>query len=287
MELWQLFLYTLSAWMFLSLLVMGFGFILRSVKFFNVAYGGAFLVGGYMMFLFYNTLTISFIPAMLLSLLASGLYLAFAYKLIFSPLLHRRASNFVLLITSFGLLTATSAIIGMIFGNQTTIIAHNLSDIYTIGVLGARLNIVQATTIIFVPIIIFIFAYIRSKTRFGRATRAVEDDSEVAELVGVPKEKIFLQLFFIGGILAGLGGIAEGFDLGILPTAGMLYILPIVVISVVGGIKSFWGGILGAFIMVVAQKLTVVFFGGSWEQAVPFIILIIILLVRPEGMLKR
>lgn len=287
MELWQLTLYTLSAWMFFSLLVMGFGFILRSVKFFNVAYGGALLVGGYMMSLFYKTLTIHFVLALLLSLLASGLYLALSYKFIFSPLLRRGASNFVLLITSFGLLTATSAIIGMVFGNQSTITARHLSDIGTVNVFGASLNLVQASAIVFVPIIICIFAYIRSKTRFGRAMRAVEDDYEVAELVGIPKEKIFLQIFFIGGVLAGLGGIAEGFDLGILPTAGMIYILPIVVVAVVGGMKSFWGGIIAAFILTVAQKLTVVLFGGSWEQAVPFVILIVMLLLRPEGILKR
>ncbi|OGI75652.1 hypothetical protein A3C67_02560 [Candidatus Nomurabacteria bacterium RIFCSPHIGHO2_02_FULL_42_19] len=284
---WQIILYILYAGVLYSLLVIGFGFILRSVKFFNVAYGGAFLVGGYMMFLFYRVLVISFIPAIFLSLFISGLYLFLSHKFIFSFLINRKANNFVLLIASFGFLTATSSVLGMIFGSQATIIARRLSDIHSLNIFGGTLNIVEALAIIIIFTLICIFAFIYFKTHFGRVIRAVEDDSEVAELVGIPKGKIFSQLFFIGGALAGLGGIIQGLNVGIVPASGLLFMLPVIVISVLGGIRSFWGGIIGAFILAIAQKLTVVFFGGSWEQAVPFVILIIVLLVRPEGILKK
>lgn len=286
-ETWQIILYTLSSAIFISLLATGFGFILRSVKFFNVAYGGAFLVGGYIVFLFYRVLSISFFISILLSILSSGLYMLLIYKFIFKPLLKRKATNFVLLITSFGILTATSSIIGMIFGNQATLAARHLSDINTINIFGAVLNIVQLYAISFYPIVIGILALLYYKTRIGRAIRAVEDDREMAELVGISTEKIFSIVFFIGGILAGLGGIGEVFDVGIVPSAGLFYMLPVIVVAVVGGMRSFWGGIISAFILVIAQKLTVVYIGGSWEQAVPFVVLIIVLLLKPEGILKR
>ncbi len=284
---WQIVLYIFASWVFYSLMVMGFGFILRSVKFFNVAYGGAFLVGGYMMFLFYRSLGIVFILALLLSLLASCLYMYLSYKLIFATLLRRGASNFVLLITSFGLLTATAATLGMIFGSQSTLLARHLSDVSTFKIFGGTLNLVQVVAFIVVPILVFISAYVIYKTRFGRALRAVEDDSEVAELVGIPKEKIIAKIFFISGLFGGLGGIGEGFDVGVIPASGLFFILPIVVITILGGVRSFWGGILGAFVLAIVQRLTVVFLGGSWEQAVPFVLLIIVLLLRPEGILKR
>lgn len=287
MESWQIILYTLSFVMFFSLLTMGFGFILRSAKFFNVAYGGAFLVGGYMMFLFYKVLSFHFLLAFILSILASGLYFLLSYKFIFSPLLKRKASSFVLLISSFGLLTVTSAIIGMLFGNQTTLIARHFSDVSTINIFGATLNLVQIVGFIVVPFIIALLTFIYFKTRFGRAIRAIEDDKEMAELVGIPTNKVLLKIFFIAGMLAGLVGMAEGFDVGIVPSAGLLYMLPTIVATVVGGTKSFWGAILGAFVLVIAQKLTVVYIGGSWEQAVPFLILIIMLIFRPEGILKK
>ncbi|OGI67998.1 hypothetical protein A3A05_00490 [Candidatus Nomurabacteria bacterium RIFCSPLOWO2_01_FULL_41_12] len=287
MIFWQLTLYAISVGMFFSVLAMGWGLILRSAKFFNLAYGGAFLVGGYMMFLFYRMWNVHFVFSILLSLFGSGLYMLLSYKFIFSVLLRRKAKSLILLIASFGLLTATSAILGMIFGNQSTLIARHLSDIYTVNVFGAVLNLAQVVAIVFVPVLIFVFAYIRSSTRFGRAMRAIEDDSEVAELVGIPKDKTLLQIFFISGTLAGLGGIAEGFDLGLIPTSGLIIILPTIVATVVGGMQSFWGGILGAFILAIAQQLTIVFFGGSWVQAVPFVILIIMLLLRPQGILKR
>ena len=89
MIFWQIILYVISIGMFYSLLAIGFGFTLRSVKFFNISYGGAFLVGGYIMFLFYRILNIAFIPALLISLFTSGLYLLLSYKLIFGTLLKR------------------------------------------------------------------------------------------------------------------------------------------------------------------------------------------------------
>ena len=273
MIFWQLTLYAISVGMFFSVLAMGWGLILRSAKFFNLAYGGAFLVGGYMMFLFYRMWNVHFVFSILLSLFGSGLYMLLSYKFIFSVLLRRKAKSLILLIASFGLLTATSAILGMIFGNQSTLIARHLSDIYTVNVFGAVLNLAQVVAIVFVPVLIFVFAYIRSSTRFGRAMRA--------------KDKTLLQIFFISGTLAGLVGIAEGFDLGLIPTSGLIIILPTIVATVVGGMQSFWGGILGAFILAIAQQLTIVFFGGSWVQAVPFVILIIMLLLRPQGILKR
>src|SRR3989338_7660843 len=287
MVLWQLLLYTLSAWMYYSLLAIGFGFTLRSIKFFNFSYGGAFLVGGYMAFLFYRVLEFPFLVSVLFALGASGLYLVLAYKFIFSILLRRQSRTLMSLIASFGLLAATSAALGMIFGNQITLGARKLSDIYTVNVFGATLNLVQVVAILCFPIILAAFWYVRYKTRLGRSMRAVEDDMEVAELVGISKEKTFLKIFFLSGVLAGLAVIAEVFDLGMTPASGLLIMLPTIVATVIGGMPSFWGAVIGGFILAVSQQITVVFFGGSWVAAVPFVVLIIMLFIRPEGILKR
>lgn len=284
---WQIILYTLASAMYFSLIVMAFGFILRSAKFFNIALGGAFLVGGYMMFLFYRTYSIPFIPAVLLSSCASGMYFSLCYLYVFRPLLARKAKSQISLIASFGVLTATSAILGIIFGNQPTFIPRHLSDIGTVKILGAHLNTTELVLIISVAVIIFASHLVRSKTRFGRAVRAVEDDGEVAELVGISKGKTLLKIFFIAGVFAGLTGIVEGLNSGLIPASGLFYMLPTIVAVIIGGMQSFWGGIIGAFILAIAQQLTILFFGGSWVTAVPFVLLIIILLVRPEGILKR
>ena len=197
MVLWQLLLYTLSAWMYYSLLAIGFGFTLRSIKFFNFSYGGAFLVGSYMAFFLYRMLGINFFVSILCSFAISGLYLLLCYKFVFSILLRRKAKTLVSLIASFGLLAATSAGLGMLFGNQLSLAARKLSDIYTIDILGASLNIVQVLSITVTPVIIFFLAYLRRKTRFGVAMRAIEDDSEVAELVGISKEGTLMKIFFV------------------------------------------------------------------------------------------
>ena len=273
--------------MFFALLAMGFCFTLRSIRFFNLAYGGAFLVGGYAMFWLYRELHFAFLPSLLLSALGSGAYLALAYQYIFKKFPYRKSKNLVPLIASFGVLTATSAVLGMIFGNQPTFIPRHLSDVGIVHIFGATLNTTEVSAIIVTAVIICSLAYIRSQTSFGRAMRAMEDDTEVAELVGIPKNKMLLKIFFISGAIAGLGGIVEGLNVGIIPASGLIYILPTIVAVVIGGMESFWGAILGGFILAIAQKLTIVVFGGSWVQAVPFLILIIMLWAKPGGILKR
>ncbi len=287
MLFWQIILYTLADGMFFALLAMGFGLTLRSVKFFNLSYGGAFLVGGYMMFWFYRVLNVSFLVALFLSAMLAGFYLVFVYKFVFSVLSKRKAKNLVKLIASFGVLTATSAILGMIFGNQSTLIPRHLSDIGIVHIFGATLNATEFIMVVATFILIFIFAYMRYQTRFGRASRAIEDDSEIAELVGIPKEKTLFKIFFLSGVLAGLAGMVEGLNAGLIPSSGLLYMLPTIVACVIGGMESFWGGILGACILAVAQQLTIVFFGSEWISAVPFVILIIMLFARPQGILQR
>ena len=287
MEFPQIALYIVSLTSFYIALSVGFGFTMRSVKFFNFAYGGAFLIGGYTMFLFYRELLFPFIISLFFSLLASGLYLLLAYYLVFLPLLRRKAKGLVSLIASFGILAATSAVLGIIFGNQTTLIARHLSDIQTTNIFGLVLNSVQLSGIIVATFLVVIIAFIRQKTHFGYIVRAVENDAEVAELVGISTEKTYAILFFASGIFAGLAGIADGFDIGIIPATGLIVMLPTIIAAVIGGMGSFWGGVLGAFILAVVQKTTVVIFGGVWEQAVPFLILIIILWLRPEGILKE
>ena len=96
-----------------------------------------------------------------------------------------------------------------------------------------------------------------------------------------------MKIFFLSGLLAGLGGIMEGFDVGIIPASGLLFMLPIIVSAVVGGLNSFWGGVLGGFILAIAQQLTIVLWGGMWVSAVLFVILILMLLLKPEGILKK
>jgi branched-chain amino acid transport system permease protein len=203
------------------------------------------------------------------------------------PLLLRKAKSLVLLIASFGLLTATGATMGMVFGNQVNFIPRHLSDITTVNIFGGILNITETVFIVVACTVLIIFFLLFFYTNFGRAVRAVEDDREVAELVGISSHKIFLKIFFISGVLAGVGGIYEGLNSGLVPAAGITYILPTIVAVIIGGMWSFRGAILGAIILTILQQLTIFYIGGNWVQAVPFVVLIITLLIRPNGILQK
>jgi len=123
------------------------------------------------------------------------------------------------------------------------------------------------------------------KTKLGKAIRAVSDDSIAANVVGINPEKIILTSFAIGSALAGSAGILISFETNIEPTMGFTAILKGVIASIVGGIGSIPGAVLGGFFLGLAENLGIWKIQAGWKDSIAFVILIIFLLVRPWGLL--
>jgi branched-chain amino acid transport system permease protein len=123
------------------------------------------------------------------------------------------------------------------------------------------------------------------KTKLGKAMRAVSDDPIGANVVGINPEKIITISFAIGSALAGAAGILISFETNIEPTMGFNAILKGVIASIVGGIGSIPGAVLGGFFLGLAENLGVWKIQAGWKDAISFLILIIFLLIRPQGFL--
>ncbi len=116
---------------------------------------------------------------------------------------------------------------------------------------------------------------------------AIRDDEEVARMVGIDTAKIIGRVFFIGSAIAGLAGILIGFDTGIEPTMGMNLLLKGTIAAIIGGVGSLYGGFLGAFVLGFAENFGIWKISGEWKDAIAFVVLIVFLLVRPQGIIKR
>jgi branched-chain amino acid transport system permease protein len=124
-------------------------------------------------------------------------------------------------------------------------------------------------------------------TTFGKAVKAVSDDEEVAQVVGINTNRVIAWVFFIGSAIAGLAGILVGLDTGIDPAMGLNLLLKATIACIVGGIGSLWGGVVGAFAIGLIENFGIWKIPGVWKDAISFGLLIVFLLFRPHGLARR
>jgi branched-chain amino acid transport system permease protein len=130
--------------------------------------------------------------------------------------------------------------------------------------------------------------YLVFKTRFGRAMRAVSFDHRIAALMGIPIDRVIAGTFMLGSALAAGAGILYAIkDTAIQPLMGLYVGLKAFVAAVIGGIGHVPGAVVGALLLGLVEEFVVGYTASSWRDAVAFGFLIIVLLVRPEGLFGR
>jgi branched-subunit amino acid ABC-type transport system permease component len=282
----QLILNSIIAGAIYTMIALGFNLIYGTVKFFDLGYGSLIPVGGYSVFFFYKKLGLDLSLSVILGILLSGLVGFLISKIVYKPLVKRKASSMVFLVASLGVLTVIQAIIAMLFTSQfQTLSLGGESRVFQIS--SAIMTEVQLAILV-VGLLISLGLYVVLKTTmFGKAISAISDDEEVSKIVGINTEKIIGAVFFIGSCIAGLSGIFIGFDTGIEPTMGMSLLLKGVIASIIGGIGNIYGGVLGAFFLGFIENFGIWKISGEWKDAIAFGVLIIFLLFRPSGILKK
>ncbi len=268
-----------------TLIALGFNMVYRVTNFFNVAHGVFIVTGGYIVFLLHTTMGINLYLSAGFSMFFTGLLGLMLDKVIFSQLRKKKASSVVMLVASLGILWAMQALIALVFSTEFQKLSQKgfISEIYEI--FGAVITKVQVVIVISGFAVTLLLFFIR-RTKFGKTAKAIGDDEEVAKIVGINTDRIIGYVFFIGSAIASLGGILIGFDVGLLPTMGMLILLKGITASIIGGVGNMYGALLGAYLLGLVENTGVYFLSGAWQDAIAFGILIIFLLFRPKGILE-
>ncbi len=283
----QLIVNSIIAGAIYSMVALGFNLIYGTAKFFDLGYGALAAVGGYTVFYFYDGLGINLYASIILGVFVSGAIGVLIYRLVYAPLRKRKSSSMVLLVASLGVMTALQSIVAIIFTSQFQTLSRDAGAerIYTI--FGGVITQTQLVTLILGVLIMISIGLTFRYTLFGKAIKAVGDDEEVSKIVGINTTKIIGWVFFIGSAIAGLAGILVGFDTGIEPTMGLDLLLKGVIASIIGGIGNVYGGVLGAFLLGFIENFGIWKISGEWKDAIAFAVLIIFLLFRPQGILKK
>ncbi len=283
----QIIINSIIAGAIYTIIALGFNLIYSTVKFFDIGYGVLMTVGSYVVFLLFKKLGFDFYLSILFGIITSGVIGYLIYKIVYYPLRGRKASNMVLLIASLGVFIVIQAIIAILFTSQfqTLTLSSGVQKIYE--VFGAFITQTQVVIFITAFVLVLVVALILKKTMLGKMIKAIGDNEDVSKIVGIDTKKIIGYVFLIGSSIAGVAGILVGLDTGIEPTMGMSLLLKGVVATIIGGIGNIYGAILGGFFLGFVENFGIWQISGEWKEAIAFAILIIFLIFRPQGILRK
>ncbi len=278
----QLIINGLIAGSIYALAASGFSLIYYVVKFMHFAQGASITFAAYIFFLFLNTLGINSVLAMIAALFASVAVTLAMNWLVYRPLRKRKATSVVMMISSLALLIFTSSLMLVFFGSSTKTLSLSRKNI-TFNLGFSTITLIQISIIISAIILFISLWFLLKKTRLGKAMRALSDNKDISQVVGINPENIYNYAFFIAGILAGAAGILIGLEQNIYPRMGVLIIVKGFIGSVVGGVNSVPGAIVGGLVIGLVENLGIWFLPSGYKDVISFTLLLIFLLVRPQG----
>lgn len=272
----------LSAGASCALVALGFGLIFYVCGFFHFAHGGVYALGAYVTYTVVEMFTCPVWAAVLYSILLAGVAGGIIHLVVYRPLLRSRAAPLTVLIASLGILLVIQNSLSLGFGDDPKSLAtRNSTEGYI--VLGARITPIQVITVLSAIAIFAGAGCLLRVSGFGKQMRAFGNDPELARIFGVDEKLVTLITVMLGSTLAGLSAILAGYDTGLTPTMGFKALLGAVVAVVVGGRGSVLGILLGGTLVGLSQNLLVWRLPGYWQDANVFLVLIVFLLLRPQG----
>jgi neutral amino acid transport system permease protein len=275
----------------IALAAAGVSIVYGILRLVNFAYGDYMTFGAFIAVYFNVTQKLPIVPAALLGMAATALLSVVLELVLWRQLRARNAGFMSLFLVSIGLALVLRHVIYLVAGPQPRTYAVDPYKVYVIG--SARLSGAQGIAIVVATISIVLLGILLARTGVGRMMRALADDLPLAAVSGVRTGRVILAAWIVSGLLAGLAGVLAGlvqtsFD----PQLGFTLLLPIFAAVVLGGIGSVYGALLGGLALGVAMELsTWPELGGgvnpTYKPVVAFAALIVVLLLRPQGLFGR
>lgn len=268
-----------------ALIALGYTMVYGIIKLINFAHGDIYMLGAFIGFYVATRLNLSFFPTLIIAMLGSMIIGILVEKIAYKPL--RKSPKIALLITAIGvslfLENGTRFIVGA--SPKTFPQLINNKKIF-IGPL--QISTIQLLTFAVSVVLVVLLTFIVNKTKSGKAMRAASFDMEAASLMGINVDNTISLTFALGSALAGAAGVLVALSwITIEPYMGMMPGIKAFVAAVLGGIGSIPGALFGGLFMGIAETLTKAYISTRLSDAIAFGILIVILIIKPSGLLGR
>ena len=263
-----------------ALISIGFTLIFSIMGVVNFAHGGFYILGGYFAFSLSHSLGLPFAVAVLLATLATGV-LGYVIQALFVE--KYVTDHLATMLITLGIYQIMTTGITIVYGAEPADFKFPVSG----SLRGASFYIPYSNLIVMAVCATAIAGvyYLVFKTRYGIALRAMADDAPVAKAQGIPPARMFPMAFAIATALAGLTGALVTPMLALEPTGGEAVLGKAFIVVILGGLGSVTGAMLAAFIVGLIEAYTSVYLGGSKGALALFVLVVLILLVRPQGLL--
>ncbi len=294
----ELFVYGIVLGSIIALGAIGLTLIYGIINFANFAHGDYMALGAYVAFFSVGTLLpafglvdtpigqLSFGWAMLLSFIPSMLIVGIASigidRLVFKPLRDRRAQPVIIAIASLGIAFIVRSVIYLAWGPDIIAYSRGIRQVIRLP-LNIRVRSDQIVILLLTWTLVVLLYLFLQKTKVGKALRAMADNRDLARISGIATDRMVQLTWLIGGGLAAAAGIMLGIDSQLQPEMGWAFLLPLFAAVILGSIGNIYGALVGGLVIGVAQQMSTAWLSPGYKPAIAFVILIIILLIRPQG----
>ncbi|WKF84920.1 branched-chain amino acid ABC transporter permease [Lacticaseibacillus pantheris] len=268
-----------------ALLALGYTMVYGIIKLLNFAHGDVYMLGAFWGYFVINYWHFNFIFALISTMAITALVGVIIEFLAYRPLRH--APRVAALITAIGVSYFLENGMSYLYGASArsfpqVIKQHNY---HVAGISISNIQIIILGTAIFLMVAL---QFVIKQTKMGKAMRAVANDPDAAQLVGINPNHVISFTFAIGSALAGAGGVLIGlYYNSIDPLMGMTPGIKAFVAAVVGGIGSIPGASIGGFLIGILETATQAVGLSAYKDAAVYVVLIIILLVLPSGIFGK
>ncbi len=268
-----------------ALIALGYTMVYGIIKLINFAHGEIYMLGAFIGFIATTSLGLSFLPTLILVMVACAIIGVVIERIAYKPL--RKATRIAALITAIGvsyfLQATTQNVMGTGVKTYPEVLAN---EIFIVG--GVRISSQQIIIFVITIVLMLLLQFIVHRTKVGRAMRAVSADADAARLMGIDVDRTISYTFAIGSALAGAAGVLVGiYYNSINPLMGMIPGLKAFIAAVFGGIGIIPGAMFGGFFIGTVETLVSGYGSSLYRDAVVYLILIVVLIVKPAGLLGK
>lgn len=265
-----------------TLIALSFSLVMGILGILNLAIAELFMIGGYLGF----TIIVAQLPlplAVAAGMAGAALIAIVIEKVGYQPL--RNTPLITPMLSTLGFSIILQNVATNVWGSDPLQLPPEFLDtrfqLGPVSIGGMQLLVIGATIVL-----VSALAFLVQRTSVGRALRAIAENRDVARLLGVPADRLMLLAFVLSGLLAGAAGVLVGLHYAaITPYVGVETGLKAIAVMVVGGVTRIWGALVAGPLIGIAEVMTVAYGGSQIRDFVVYGLMILILLLRPQGIL--
>jgi branched-chain amino acid transport system permease protein len=265
-----------------GLMALGLTLVWGAVRFLNLAHGAIFTVGAYAAYWVASSLNLPIFIALPFGVLVAAGFSYLMHLGFIRPVLGKPGFDNSTLMATVGISIAVSAAAILIFNPEYKVVPAVIPG-YTV-VSGVQITY-QGVLVIVVSLALFALVYLfLTYTRQGMSIRAVSQQMEAASLMSIPVERTYGMVIAISGGLAGLAGVLLSPFFFLNPNSGFNPMIQALIVTVFGGLGSIRGALVAGFVLGIFESFVEVYYGVAWAQPGVFVLIILMLILRPNGL---